>query len=172
MYYKPTIKATFLLLFCWMQAPVFAQNLIKNPDCELPMSAGAIPFWTNVTGNTWNARQLDPLAQSGASYFSPGQTKNAELNQTVDVSDYACSIDAGLQSFVFAGYVYSFNQQPQDIARVTVQYLSATNAVLATYDSGDKTPLSIWEKLTNACTRRNAQYPHQTHQHTTIRHGQ
>jgi gliding motility-associated-like protein len=149
MYYKPTIKATFLLLFCWIQATTFAQNLIKNPDCELPMSAGTIPFWTNITGNLWNARQLDPLAQSGASYFSAGQIKNAELNQTVDVSDYACSIDAGLQSFVFTGYVYSFNQQPQDIAHVIVQYLSATNVVLTAYDSGDKTPLSIWEKLTN-----------------------
>ncbi len=149
MYCKPTIKTTLLFLFSFIQATTFAQNLIKNPDCELPMSGGTIPSWTNVVGNLWNARQLDPLAQSGNSYFSPGQIKNAELSQTIDVSDYACSIDAGLQSFIFGGYVYSFNQQPQDVARVYVQYLSATNVILALYDSGDKTPLSIWEKITN-----------------------
>jgi gliding motility-associated-like protein len=149
MLYKPTIKATFLLLFGLIQATTFAQNLLKNPDCELPSASGAIPSWTNVVGNLWNARQLDPLAQNGISYFSPGQIKNAELSQTIDVSDYACSIDAGIQSFNFAGYVYSFNQQPQDEARIVVQYLSVTNVILTSYDSGNKTPLSIWEKLTN-----------------------
>ena len=123
MYCKPTIKTTFILLFCLIQTLSNAQNLLKNPDCELPMSGGTIPSWTNVVGNLWNARQLDPLAQNGTSYFSPGQIKNAELSQTVDVSDYACSIDAGVQRFIFAGYVYSFNQQPQDEARVIVQYL-------------------------------------------------
>jgi gliding motility-associated-like protein len=150
MYCKPTIKTTFILLFCLIQTLSNAQNLLKNPDCELPMSGGTIPSWTNAVGNLWNARQLDPLAQNGTSYFSPGQIKNAELSQTVDVSDYACAIDAGIQRFVFTGYVYSFNQQPQDEARVIVQYLSATNVILTSYDSGVKTPLSIWEKLTNA----------------------
>jgi gliding motility-associated-like protein len=149
MYYKPTIKATFLCLFGFIQAASFAQNLIKNADCELPAPSGTIPSWTSVVGNTWNVRQLDPLAQNGASYFSPGQIKNAELSQTIDVADYACSIDAGIQSFVFGGYVYSFNQQPQDEARVVVQYLSVTNSILTSYDSGNKTPLSVWEKLTN-----------------------
>jgi gliding motility-associated-like protein len=149
MYYKPTIKATFLLLFGFIQVTTFAQNLLKNPDCELPSTSGTIPSWTNVVGNLWNVRQLDPLAQNGVSYFSPGQIKNAELSQTIDVSDYACSIDAGIQSFIFGGYVYSFNQQPQDEARIIVQYLSVTNAILTSYDSGNKTPLGIWEKLTN-----------------------
>jgi gliding motility-associated-like protein len=150
MYRKPTIKTTLLLLFCCFQAIIYAQNLIKNPDCELPPTNGTIPFWTNTVGNLWNVRQLDPLAQNGLSYFSPGQIKNAELSQIVDVSDYACSIDAGIQRFIFTGFVYSYNQTPLDLARIVVQYLSVTNAVLTSYDSGDKSPLSVWEKVTNS----------------------
>jgi gliding motility-associated-like protein len=150
MYRKPTILVFIFIFFCLFQANSVAQNLIKNPDCELPAIGNNIPFWTSVVGNLWNARQLDPLAQSGTSYFSPGQTRNAELSQTVDVSDYACSIDAGIQRFLFSGYVYSFNQQPLDIARIVVQYLNATGTILTIYDSGDKTPLGVWEKLTNS----------------------
>ncbi|MDZ7876360.1 MAG: gliding motility-associated C-terminal domain-containing protein [Saprospiraceae bacterium] len=150
MFYKPTISALVFIHFCLCQTTITAQNLIKNPDCELPVVGNSIPFWTSVVGNLWNARQIDPLPQSGASYFSPGQVRNAELSQTVDVSDYACSIDAGIQRFLFSGYVYSFNQEPLDIARIVVQYLSATGTILTAYDSGDKTPLGIWEKLTNS----------------------
>jgi gliding motility-associated-like protein len=150
MYRKPTITALLFTFFCLVQTTTNAQNLIKNPDCELPSIFGTIPFWTSVVGTKWNARQLDPLAQNGASYFSPGQVRNAELSQTIDVSDYACSIDAGIQRFLFSCYVYSFVQDPPDVARVYVQYLSATNLVLTSYDSGDKTPLGVWEKLTNS----------------------
>ncbi len=149
MYCKPTIKATFFLLFCCIQATTFAQNLLKNPDCELPMSNGTIPFWTNTTGNLWNARAMDPIPQSGAFCFSPGQIRSAELSQIVDVSDYACAIDAGIQRFIFNGYVYSDRQTPLDIARVLVEYLSVTNVILTTYDSNDQTPIGVWEQLTN-----------------------
>lgn len=149
MYYKPTIKAAFFVLFSFIQVVNYAQNLLKNPDCELPATNGAIPFWTNAVGNLWNARQIDPLPQNGQFYFSPGQIRNAELTQTVDVSDYACAIDAGIQRFIFSGFIYSFNQQPQDLARIVVQYLSVTNALLTSYDSGDQTTLSTWNALTN-----------------------
>jgi gliding motility-associated-like protein len=150
MYHKPTILVLLFTLFCLFDATTTAQNLIKNPDCELPAVGNTIPFWTNVVGNLWNSRQIDPLPQNGLNYFSPGQIRNAELSQTVDVSDYACSIDAGLQRFLFSGYVYSFNAAPIDIARVVVQYLSGTGTILTTYDSGDKTPLGVWERLTNS----------------------
>jgi gliding motility-associated-like protein len=150
MYCKPTILVVFFTLICLFQAKIKAQNLIKNPDCELPATGNMIPFWTSVVGNLWNSRQIDPLPQSGLYYFSPGQSRNGELSQTVNVADYACSIDAGIQRFLFSGYVYSFNAAPVDIARVVVQYLSATGTILTTYDSGDKTPLSVWEKLTNS----------------------
>ena len=149
MCYKPTIKAAFFVLFSFIQVVSDAQNLLKNPDCELPATSGAIPFWTNAVGNLWNARQIDPLPQNGQFYFSPGQIRNAELTQTVDVSDYACAIDAGIQRFIFSGFVYSFNQQPQDLARIVVQYLSVTNSLLTSYDSGDQTTLSTWNALTN-----------------------
>ena len=149
MFYKPTIKAAFFLLFSLLQAFSYAQNLLKNPDCELPATSGAIPFWTNAVGNLWNARQIDPLPQNGQFYFSPGQIRNAELTQTVDVSDYACSIDAGIQRFIFSGFVYSFNQQSQDLVRIVVQYLSVTNTLLTSYDSGDQAPPSTWSALTN-----------------------
>jgi gliding motility-associated-like protein len=147
---KPTILVLLFTLVCLFQAKTNAQNLIKNPDCELPAVGNSIPFWTNVVGNLWNSRQLDPPPQNGLNYFSPGQIRNAELSQTVDVSDYACSIDAGIQRFLFSGYVYSFNAAPIDIARVVVQFLSGTGSILTFYDSGDKTPLGVWEKLTNS----------------------
>ena len=144
-----SLKSTLLLLFIAFYTPLFTQNLIKNADCELPPVNGKIPFWTEIVGNQWQPREADPIAQNGRYYFWAGQVKNAELKQIIDVTDYACAIDAGIQRFVFKGYVYSFAQDPQDIARIVLEFANSSGTILTTYDSNDQTPLTVWQLLNN-----------------------
>ena len=128
---------------------LFAQNLIKNGDCEWPLVNGKIPDWTEVQGNEWRSYNLDAIPQSGQFYFFAGSPRNAELMQDVDVSNYTCAIDVSLQRFNFVGYVRSFAQNPPDQARVILEYRNANNAILSTYDSGNQTPTTAWLQLTD-----------------------
>ncbi len=128
---------------------LFAQNLVKNGDCELPIVNGKIPDWTEVQGNEWRPYNLDVMPQSGQFYFFAGSPRNAELMQDIDVSNYICAIDVGLQRFNFGGYVRSFAQNPPDQARVILEYRNANNTILSTYDSGNQSPTTAWLQLTD-----------------------
>ena len=128
---------------------LFAQNLIKNGDCELPIVNGKIPDWTEVQGNEWRPYNLDATPQSGQFYFFAGAPRNAELMQDVDVSNYTCAIDVSLQRFNFVGYARSFAQNPPDQARIILEYRNANNTILSAYDSGNQTPTTAWLALTD-----------------------
>lgn len=143
---------SFSFFYLFTQAPTaFSQNLIKNGDCEEPAALLGIPSWTMSSGLTWRPLiSPDFAAQSGRYMFFPGSSRNAELSQDVDVSDYACAIDAGRQRFIFTAYVRSLQQQSGvDETRVVVEYRRANNTILATYDSGTQTNSATWLQLTD-----------------------
>ncbi len=144
---KQTILSTGLSVALF--STLFAQNLIKNGDCELPPVNTKIPNWIEVQGNEWRPNNTDVTPQSGQFYFYPGSARNAELMQEVDVSNYSCPIDASLQRFNFAGYVRSFPQNPIDQSRIVVEYRNANNAVLSTYDSGNQVNTNAWLLLSD-----------------------
>lgn len=130
---------------------LFAQNLIKNADCELPIVNGKIPYWTEVDGTTWRPNGTDMPPQSGQFYFFPGtSTRIAELMQEIDVSSYACPIDLGRQTFSFVGYVRCFDQFPADIAHVYIEYLNLNGNILTDYGSGLQSPTSSWRRLADS----------------------
>ncbi len=126
-----------------------SQNLIKNGDCELPPVNGKIPNWIEAQGNEWRPNNTDVMPQSGQFYFYPGSARNAELLQDVDVTDFSCPIDAGLQRFNFTGYVRSFPQNPIDQSRIIVEYRNTNNIALDTYDSGNQTNTAAWILLSD-----------------------
>ncbi len=127
----------------------FSQNLIKNGDCELPTVAGKIPNWIEVQGNEWRPNNTDVTPQNGQFYFYPGSARNAELMHEIDVTDFSCPIDAGLQRFNFTGYVRSFPQNPIDQSRIIVEYRNTNNITLDTYDSGNQTNTTAWLLLSD-----------------------
>jgi gliding motility-associated-like protein len=130
---------------------LFSQNLILNPDCELPTVNDKIPNWTEVAGNTWHPNSMDMPPQSGRFYFFPGTASRiAELSQEVDVSKYACPIDLGRQRFNFTGYMRCFDQFPADIAHIYVEYLNLNGNILDDYGSGLRSPTSAWLQVTDS----------------------
>ncbi len=127
---------------------IFAQNLILNPDCELPVVNGKIPYWTEVDGTTWRPNSVDMPPQSGQFFFFPGaSTRIAELKQEIDVSKFSCPIDQGQQIFNFTGFLRCFNQFPADIAHIYVEYLNANGNILADYDTGLLSPTAAWREV-------------------------
>lgn len=95
-----------------------AQNLIQNPGCE---TAGSPPpGWTQVSG-TWSCNAF-VAPQGGTAHFYPGSVASGELQQDIDVSADALSIDLGLATATFDGYVQSFPQTPPDLSRIVVEY--------------------------------------------------
>ncbi len=126
-----------------------SQNLIKNGDCELPPVNGKIPNWIEAQGNEWRPNNTDVTPQSGQFYFYPGSARNAELMQDIDVSNFSCQIDAGLQRFNFAGYVRSFPQNPIDQSRIIVEYRNTNNTALDTYNSGNQINTTAWLLLSD-----------------------
>ncbi len=145
------LKQTILLIgfSAALFSSLFAQNLIKNGDCELPPVNAKIPNWIEVQGNEWRPNNADLTPQSGQFYFYPGSARNAELMQDVDVSNFSCPIDAGLQRFNFTGYVRSFPQNPIDQSRIIVEYRNTNNVALDTYDSGNQTNTTAWLLLSD-----------------------
>lgn len=83
-------------------------------------------------------------------FFNPGckvrNTPQYRLYQDVDVSSYAAYIDAGMQSFDFTIWMSVWGQNPPDITRTVVKYLSSSNTTLSTYDTGEKADKDVWTK--------------------------
>ncbi len=126
---------------------VNAQNIIKNPDCELPLVNGKIPFWNEVIGMQWSFRSFDPNPQNGKNYFYAGEIAEAELVQTISLSDYSCSIDQNSQSFQFTGYTRVYSQAPPDQSQIIIEILSINNSVLQTDDLGIYSSTNEWKLL-------------------------
>lgn len=147
------LKQTILTMgFLASFSSLFTQNLIKNGDCELPTVNAKIPNWIEVQGTEWRPNNTDVTPQNGQFYFYAGGARNAELMQEVDVTDYACPIDAGGQKFEFKGFVRAFPQNPTDQARIILEYRNANNTVLSTYDSGNQTNTNAWALLSDSRT--------------------
>jgi len=124
-------------------------NLIQNPGAEVPLTLGI--DWRVATG-TWRIRLAvdDNRPRTGVFYFFAGEAEKAELFQDVDVSVFSAAIDSGAQSFQFEGYVRSANQSPPDSSRIIIEYRDVTNSsVLLTFDSGEITHISEWQKVSN-----------------------
>jgi gliding motility-associated-like protein len=147
MRYKHTIVLSVLCLL-FLKTPIFSQNLLQNGDCEMPNTPLGIPFWSFVIGANWQPRAADPLPQNGNFYFYAGEGRNAELAQTIDVSNYSCNIDLGKQVFEFTGYIRSYPQQPLDFSRIAIEMINNMNTILITYDSGTRSNATAWEKIT------------------------
>jgi len=129
---------------------LIAQNLILNPDCEDTLVNGEIPQWTEVIGVNWTQRTASPDPYSGTAYFFPGVASDAELTQDVDVSNFSTLIDAGLQSFIFEGFVRSYAQNPTDYSRIVLEYLDTTKLLkLDSVDFGDHSSTDAWAQLTD-----------------------
>lgn len=126
---------------------VEAQNIIKNPDCELPLVNGKIPFWNEIVGNQWSFRSSDPNPQSGKNYFYAGDEAEAELVQTISLNNYSCSIDQDNQGFQFTGYTRVYSQSPPDQSQIIIEMLSNNNSVLQTDDLGIYSSTNEWKLL-------------------------
>lgn len=126
-------------------------NLLVNGSCESLASSEGIVGWTAVTcPQEWvctNAGQINQ-PQDGQYLFFPVQCSPAHLEQIVDVSAWASTIDQQTQRFRFSGWVSNW-QDTRDTAQVVVQYLAtASTAPLEEYDSS---PLAqgTWQEITD-----------------------
>jgi len=72
------------------------------------------------------------------------------LAQTIDVSNYAATIDNGLQIFYFHGYETSFPQLPADEASIFIEFTDIADTILSTIHFGPYTQTTIWKELDSA----------------------
>lgn len=133
-------------------------NLILNGSNELPLLvSGEIPNWTEVVGTTWTQRSdqsdpgVSPAAFDGTYYFFAGAVADATLRQDVDVSGLASSIDAGLMTFDFTGYVHTFfSVNGLDTSRISLSFLAANGSFLGTFfDSGEIASVT-WQRVSHS----------------------
>src|SRR5262249_31951065 len=75
-------------------------------------------------------------ADRGANFFAGGANNTlSSITQSIDLSPASTSIDAGTTKFALNAYLGGFSNQ-DDNATLTLQYLSATGAVLGTTSLG------------------------------------
>jgi len=130
---------------------ITAQNLILNPGCEESLINGEIPYWIEAVGTNWTQRANgNPPTFEGDYMFFPGVASSAELQQDVNVSNIAQSIDSNNVVFNFEGYVRAFSQSPPDLSRIILEYLdSLKTAKLDSFDSGNYSNTSEWVQITD-----------------------
>lgn len=133
------------LFFCFLSPALYAQNLILNPSNELPLVNGNIQYWTEIQGTDWQQRDNSPLAQHGTYYFFPGVCADCKLGQTIDLTPYISTIDAGTQEFYFSGYVRSYDQSPTDRTQIELRFFSEANEELQTHILGPYSNRYSWD---------------------------
>ena len=147
------MKRTVLIIFAALLVyQLNAQNLVTNPDAEsLPrgtgwtiISQGALTCLSSPTNNMLNwTMKPDGSANypydhttgaSGGTVFYSGCdnifTGPFELQQTIDVSADAATIDMGSQMYTFSGYMQTPVIPQTDEGRFVVDYLNASNSIL------------------------------------------
>lgn len=140
----------FIIIFIWA-SPAKPQNLILNPGCEDSLVNGEIPNWTEVQGNDWKQRTASPDPFEGSAYFFAGVSATAELQQDVDVSTYASTIDDSTQVFTFEGYVHSYPQTPSDQSRIILEFFNASKTnKIDSIDYGNYSNTSEWVQITDS----------------------
>ena len=126
--------------------PFYSDNLLKNPGCEEALVSKQIPGWTQGSGNKWVRGSKSPGAKQGSYFFSAGKTASAELTQTVDVSKFQKAIEAGVQKFLFEGYICT-DSKAKDRPSIVIEYLDKTGSrVLYTFNSGTQS-FSRWVRI-------------------------
>lgn len=154
-----SMKRTVLAIFATLLLhQLLAQNLVTNPGAEsLPrgtgwtiISQGALTCLLSPTNNTVNwTMKPDGSANypydhttgaSGGTVFFSGCdtyfTGPFELQQTIDVSSDAVSIDLGNQMYTFGGYMQTPVIPQTDQGRFVVDYLNSSGSTLgASYTS-------------------------------------
>ncbi len=109
------------------------RNLVYNGSCEMALVGGNIPGWGITSGNWTQDNTVTPF--EGHKYFYAGNCSVGEINQMVNVSDYASQIDQQHMQFQFKAYVRSWDQVPPDEVRIIVTYMMDISMALYTYDS-------------------------------------
>ena len=141
----------FFVFFINSVSTTIAQNLILNPGCEDSLINGEIPHWFEVRGTDWQSRESgNPPSFEGNNIFFAGVSQNAELQQEIDVSIFAASIDSGTQYFYFEGYVRSYSQNPTDHSRLILKYLDLPKiTLLDSIDLGENSNTDDWLMLSD-----------------------
>jgi hypothetical protein len=118
-------------------------NLLLNPDAEERLPGGGIPGWQAVEGD-WRLNDSEPDPFEGVYAFAAGTAEYSELQQTIDVTAFAATIDADAQQFAFEAFIRTGGI---DLAAVVVEYISDTGAVLDTFDPGDISSTEAWTRV-------------------------
>jgi hypothetical protein len=118
-------------------------NLIQNPGAEAAIgsSSGApvkTPDWTSTGGATalqYGApsypSSTDPGSPTrGKNFFAGGEADaTSSLSQTIDVSQYATSIDTGDVKYALSGWLGGYSDQ-EDNAALTITFKSSAGSAL------------------------------------------
>jgi len=131
--------------FCECNMTDDSGNLILNPGAEEAISP---ENWGIVQGD-WTTRGSNPAPQNGAAYFYPLDSEVGQLSQIIDLSADSAAISQGLMTYIFTGYVRSFDQEPSDEAQILLEYRNAADSTVARFDSGLVTSLNDWQLLTD-----------------------
>lgn len=131
--------------FCECNTMDAEGNLIINPSGDQNINTGG---WQEVQGD-WTTRGFNPLPQDGSAYFYAGTSEVGQLSQIIDLSQDSTAIADGLVTYIFTGYVRSFDQEPSDQTQILVEYRNAADSTLKTYDSGLVASLTDWQLLTD-----------------------
>ena len=134
-----SILTALILPILTVRGQVAGQNLISNPSCEDSAAKNKIPSWVEVSGFDWQ-RQLGggnfAPAYDGQYVFYAGAKDSAELRQDINVSRFSSLIDAGVQYFVFHGYIRSYPQNPPDTCRIVLEYrIDTISSPLRVFDT-------------------------------------
>ncbi|MEM9337453.1 MAG: endonuclease/exonuclease/phosphatase family protein [Bacteroidota bacterium] len=122
----------------------YGSNLLAQNSAE----ENILNQWVQISGTQKRAQGGQngyPGAKDGNYIFWLGNTRDGEVYQEVDVSEYANGIDAGVQSFLFNGFVRTYNGS--DRSRIIIEYLDDDNAVLDTFDSDWRNNSSSWASI-------------------------
>ncbi len=147
-------KTLLIIIAVLLAINLPAQNLVINPDAEsMPrgtgwtiISQGALTCLSNPTDNivNWtmkpdgssNYPYDHTSGASGGTIFFSGCSSYFggpfELQQTIDVSADAASIDLGSQLYTFGGYMQTPVSNQTDEGRFIVDYLNVSNTILGT----------------------------------------
>lgn len=106
-------------------------NLLTNPSAEEDLSG-----WTLEDGVDWQATDRTDwhFPFTGNYYFTPGRTAFGHISQIIRLDFLASEIDSGIALAQTGGLLGGGNDADQ--GRILVEYLDASDTLLAATDSG------------------------------------
>jgi len=148
------IIAPLLMLICACNNK--PSNLIFNGSAEMPNYDSVPKGWQNISGN-WTAAKLDSAhdivtpPQSGSYFFFAHLGVVSILQQDVDVSTYAKTIDDKKQKFILSGYEQTLDQGPlSDQGMLKAECLDASKNKILYSDSTDTLmSVSKWQAVSD-----------------------